>query len=66
MFAVNAGLLADIPLDRCGDFQDHLLRHVASTHPEIGAAITETGNLTPELEARLTEVTNEAKAGFNA
>ena len=66
LFAVNAGLLADIPLDRCGDFQDHLLRHVASTHPEIGAAITETGNLTPELEARLTEVTNEAKAGFNA
>ena len=66
LFAVNAGLLSDIPLDRCGDFQDHLLRHVASTHPDIGAAITETGNLTPELEAQLTEVTNEAKAGFNA
>ncbi|PKB83145.1 MAG: F0F1 ATP synthase subunit alpha [SAR202 cluster bacterium Io17-Chloro-G9] len=66
LFAVNAGLLADLPLDRCDAFEDQLLRHVASTNPDIGQNITESGDLTPELETRLTQVINDFKAGFGA
>ena len=66
LFAVNAGLLSDIPLERCADFEEQFLRHFSSTQGDIGEAIAESGELTPELETRLTEVINDFKAGFNA
>ena len=36
LFAVNAGLTDDIPLERCAAFEEQLLRHVGTTHPDIG------------------------------
>ena len=65
LFAVNAGLLSDIPLDRCGDFQDQLFRHVASTHPDIYPAINESGDISPDVEAQLNQAITECKAGFS-
>jgi F-type H+-transporting ATPase subunit alpha len=64
LFAVNAGLMDDIPLDRCGTFQEQLLRHVSSTHPDLAQAIAEKRDLDRELEARLTQVINDVKAAF--
>ena len=66
LFAVNAGLLSDLPLERCGEFEQQLLLHVASTHQDIRASITESGDLTSDLETRLTQVVNEFMAGFTA
>lgn len=66
LFAVNAGLLSDLPLERCGEFEQQLLLHVASTHQNIRASITESGDLTSDLETRLTQVVNEFMAGFTA
>ena len=64
LFAVNAGLLADIPLDRLVEFEGQFLRHVNSAHPDIIQAITDSKDITPEIEERLTQVTNDFKAGF--
>ena len=66
LFAVNAGLMEDISLDRCADFEDQLLRFAASSHPDIVQSIAESGDLTEEVEGRLTQVVNDFKATFSA
>ena len=66
LFAVNAGLMEDLALDRCADFEDQLLRFVASSHPDIVQSIAESGDLTDEVEGRLTQVINDFKATFSA
>ena len=66
LFAVNEGLLEDIPLERCGDFQDQLLRHMSSTHPQLGQDIATAKDITPEIESALTQAINDFKGGFSA
>ena len=66
LFAVNAGLMDDIPLERCAAFEEQLLLYIASTHPKIAQIITESRDLTPETEAELTKIINEFKATFSA
>jgi F-type H+-transporting ATPase subunit alpha len=66
LFAVNEGLLEGIPLERCGDFQDQLLRHMSSTHPQIGQDIATAKDITPEIESALTQAINDFKGGFSA
>ncbi len=64
LFAVNAGLMEDIPLERVGAFEEQLLRHLNATHPTIPQTIAETGNLTGELEEQLTTAINDFKPTF--
>ena len=66
LFAVNAGLIEDLPLDRCADFQDQLLRYMASNHPDLVQGIAESGDLTDDVEGRLTQAINDFKATFSA
>ena len=66
LFAVNEGLLEDIPLERCGDFEDQLLRHMSSTHPQIGQDIATAKDITPAIESALTQAINDFKGGFSA
>ncbi len=66
LFAVNAGLLEDLPLARCADFQDQLLRFVSSTHPDIVQSIADTEDLPEELEQRLTQIINDFTGSFAA
>ena len=66
LFAVNEGLLEALPLERCADFQDQLLRHMSSTHPQIGQDIATAKDITPEIESALTQAINDFKGGFNA
>ena len=65
LFAVNAGLTDNIPLERCAAFEEQLLRHVATTHPGIGENIRETKDLNDELEAKMTQVINDFKGSFS-
>jgi len=65
LFAVNEGLLEEIPLERCADFQDQLLRYMSSTHPQIGQDIAAAKDLTPEIESALTQAINDFKGGFS-
>ncbi len=65
LFAVNAGLTDDIPLERCAAFEEQLLRHVGTTHPDIGGSIRETKDLNDETEAKLTQIINDFKGSFS-
>ncbi|MBQ11288.1 MAG: F0F1 ATP synthase subunit alpha [Planctomyces sp.] len=65
LFAVNEGLLEDVPLERGADFEDQLLRYMASTHPQIGQDIAAAKDLTPEIESALTQAINDFKGGFS-
>ena len=65
LFAVNAGIIEDLPLDQCAAFQDQLLRYVASTHPDIVQSIGETRDLTEDVESRLSQAIIDFKATFS-
>ena len=66
LFAVNAGLMEDVPLERCADFEDQLLRYVASSHPDIVQSIQESRDLTEEVEGRLNQAVDDFKTTFSA
>ena len=66
LFAVNSGAMEDVPLDRTGEFEDGLLRHVAASHPDIFDSIVETNDLTDETEAKLTQVISDYRSTFGA
>jgi len=65
LFAVNAGLMDDIPLDRVSAFEEQLLRHLNGAHPELGQAIRDSQDLTTEVEGGLTQAINNFKATFS-
>ena len=64
LFAVNSGAMEDVPLERAGEFEDGLLRHVSSGHPDILESITETNDITDETEAKLNQVIADYKSTF--
>ena len=64
LYAVNSGLMEDVPLERVGAFEEQMLRHVNATHPEFSQAIRDTGNLPDELSEQLTAAINDFKPTF--
>ncbi len=66
LFAVNEGLIEDLPIERCAAFQDELLRFVAAGHADLVETIGHDRDITPETEAALTEAINNFKATFMA
>lgn len=66
LFAVNSGLMDEIPLNRCIAFEEQLLRYIATAHPEISQSIRETLDLTPENESAVTQVIKDFKDTFSA
>ncbi|MEK7815121.1 MAG: F0F1 ATP synthase subunit alpha, partial [Chloroflexota bacterium] len=66
LFAVNSGLIDDVPLNRCAAFEEQLFRYIATAHPEISQSIRETLDLTPENESTVTQAIKDFKAAFSA
>jgi len=66
LFGVNAGLIEDLALDRVADFEEQLMRYMSSTHPGIVQTIADSGDLTEEIEGRLTQAINDFKGTFAA
>jgi F-type H+-transporting ATPase subunit alpha len=64
LFAVNAGLMDNIPLDRCTAFEEQLLRYIVTTHPAIIQSIAEARDLNQETQDNLTKAINDFKGGF--
>ena len=64
LFAVNEGLMVDVPIDNVRAFEEQLLRYIAGSHPEILTAIAETKDLSDELSASLTKAINDFKPTF--
>ena len=65
LYAVNNGDLDDVPLERCQEFEEGLLRYVETTQPDIGRSIPETKDITEETEEALKRAIQEFKATFN-
>ena len=65
LFAVNAGLTDEVPLERVNAFEGELLSYLETTHPEIGQSIADSGRLEDEVSAQLTQAINNFKATFS-
>ncbi len=65
LFAVNAGLMDDVPLDRCAAFEEQLLRYVSTTHPDICTAVAEAKDITEDIEPQLTQAITDFKGSFS-
>ena len=64
LFAVNAGLMDDVEISKCGAFEEQLLRYMDSNHPEMASTIMETGDISEEIQANLTKAINDFKTTF--
>ena len=64
LYAVNAGLTDEVPLERVNAFERELLGYLETTHPEIGQSIAASGRLEEEVTAQLTAAINNFKATF--
>ena len=64
LFAVNAGLTDEVPLERVNAFERELLSYLETTHPEIGQSIAASGRLEEDVSAQLTAAINNFKATF--
>ncbi len=65
LYAVNAGLTDEVPLERVNAFERELLGYLETTHPEIGQSIADSGRLEDEVAAQLTQAINNFKATFS-
>ena len=65
LYAVNAGLTDDVPLDRVAAFEEQMLEYMGSTHPEIGESIAASGSLPEDVTAQLNEAITNFKATFS-
>ncbi len=64
LYAVDSGLMTEIPLDRAADFEQQLLRYISSSHPDILQSIAETKDITDDTNQKLTKAINDFKATF--
>ena len=65
LYAVNAGLTDEVPLERVNAFEGELLGYLETSHPEIGQSIADSGRLENEVSAQLTQAINNFKATFS-
>ena len=66
IFAGTKGLLDDLPVERVLEFEKAMLEHFSGEFPEIIDELTETGALSSELSAKVTEVIGNFKKQFLA
>jgi F-type H+-transporting ATPase subunit alpha len=65
LYAVNNGDLDDIPVTRCQEFEEGLLRYVESTKPDVAQAISDSKDIDDDTEAALKTAIQEFKSTFN-
>jgi F-type H+/Na+-transporting ATPase subunit alpha len=53
LYAGTRGLLDDIPVEKVQEFEPALFKYLDATNPEIGKAISESNELSPETEQKL-------------
>ena len=66
LYAVNAGLMEDIPLSRAAEYEQQLLRYIASNHPEAIQSIREARDITDETDQTLSTAITDFKSTFLA
>ena len=66
LYAVNNGDLDEVPIARCSEFEERLLRYIETAQPGIGRAILEAKELKEDTEEVLKSAIQEFKAIFEA
>jgi F-type H+-transporting ATPase subunit alpha len=61
IYAGTRGLLDDVPVNRVRDFEQGLFQYLDANHPQIGKAVMETLELTPEREQALDQAIRQYK-----
>ena len=64
IYAVLNNYLKDIPVDKIGDYERELFKHIADNHSDITDSIRSEKVLTPENEEKLKKVLEEFSASF--
>ncbi|MDO8687686.1 MAG: F0F1 ATP synthase subunit alpha [Dehalococcoidales bacterium] len=64
LYAAVNGYLDDIPVNQTAAFETNFLRFMLASHPEIGKAIVDSKDLSPETEEKLKAAITEFKQGF--
>src|SRR5690625_3665957 len=64
IYAVTNGYLDDIPVEKVRTFEAGFHEYMSAHHPEVGAAMRETLDLTEEIEADLVKAIEEYKEVF--
>ena len=66
IYAVVNNLLADVPVERIGDFESELFEYLVATREDLLSTIRESGQLSTETEAELRNAILAAKEKFLA
>ena len=64
LYAVINGFIDDVPVDKVTAFEANFYRFMDANHPEVGKAIAEKKDLTPEIEEALKKAIQECKQGL--
>jgi len=64
IWAGSKGKLDDVPVDRVSEYEKAFLEFIAATHSEIVEQLSETGEVTEELEALLDPVCDDFSRSF--
>ena len=65
LFAVNNGDLDDVPINRCQEFEEGLLRYIETANPDVGRAIVDSKELKEDVEESLKKAIQEFKGTFS-
>ena len=66
IYAVVNNLLADVPVDRIGDFERELFEYLLATREDLLASIRESGQLSQDAQSELRDAIRAAKEKFLA
>jgi F-type H+-transporting ATPase subunit alpha len=66
LFAGTNGFADEVPLEEMKTWEADLLRYMASSHPEIGKAITEEKRISNDTEAKLRQALETFKNTWQA
>jgi F-type H+-transporting ATPase subunit alpha len=66
IYAGTRGLTDQIPVDQMRNWETSFLRHMETTHPEVGRDIAEKKQIAPETENTLKEAVKAFNAGWSA
>ena len=64
IFAASKGALDDIDLDKINEFEKKLMDSLRTSNPEVLSEISSKGQISEELDTKLTELINSCKKGF--
>ena len=64
IFAASKGAVDDIDLDKINEFEKKLMDSLRTSNPEVLSEISSKGQISEELDTKLTELINSYKKGF--